>query len=183
MQIELGREISDVNVYDTLASEAEIAEILDNQIIVIKEISTDIEHTPVFAQLISHYNKHHKQSYQTIDILESLSRFEHFFDFVLSQILQKRIVVHQDIVINFIGGLRNVQHKYNQTLRSIDKFYDEIVEKVYHPINLRKSDNKVKTDMYKFLTAYTVMKQAFDGINRESVINENKKERYFSHLK
>jgi hypothetical protein len=93
------------------------------------------------------------------------------------------IIIKKEHMNAFIYKLSNLQIKYNQTLRSLDKYYDEIVEKIYHPQGLTKEDKTVQKDMYMFLSAYTLMKQAFDEQERETKINEDEKEKYFTHLK
>lgn len=158
--------------------------------IIIKHIpeNINIEHTIPFYKLIIAYKNFCKETgatswtFDVMDVLESQSNFRCFYDFVFANSLAGNIVVENMDVGKFVSKLRDLQWRHNQNLKSIDKYYDEIVEKIHHPKGYHKKDEHVKKDMYMFMSAYTLMKQAFDGIEREAEAEDWKKERYFSHL-
>lgn len=74
-------------------------------------------------------------------------------------------------------SLEKLRKKYVQKLRSVDKYYDEILRAIYYPQWLSKKDEEVKKEMYRFEQAYSLMKLAFENEKRDSG------ERYFEHLK
>ncbi|MBU1959585.1 hypothetical protein KJ680_14375, partial [bacterium] len=103
--------------------------------ITIEEIAEDIpiEQTMPFHRLLVQYNEFCEEHFEVMDILESQSKFRSFYDFVLANALAGNIIVKRMHINTFINKLTDLQTKYNQNLKSVDIYYDEIVEKVYHP--------------------------------------------------
>jgi (p)ppGpp synthase/HD superfamily hydrolase len=78
---------------------------------------------------------------------------------------------------DFIQAFEDLQIKYMQNVRSIEKYNDEIVRRIYYPHGLTKKDSIVREDMYLFEQAYSLVKLVFKDKKRED------QRRYFEHLK
>gem|GEM_PF-6731533 len=84
----------------------------------------------------------------------------------------------------FCDSFLKLREEHHLNLKSIDAYYDEIVQEVFRPLGLNKNNPFVKRQMYKFLSAYSLMKQAFAGVEREAEnVELQERERYFTHLK
>ncbi|MFA5747747.1 MAG: hypothetical protein WC872_01405 [Candidatus Absconditabacterales bacterium] len=127
--------------------------------------------------LLAQFNRAHGSKYNYNSILSSKSKFRRLIGFIMYCQIKGYIVVADDQALNFINALGNIQEQFNQNLRSIEKYYDEIVEKIYYPQGLTKKDKKVQHEMYLFDQAYSLMKLAFKDEKREN------NEKYFEHLK
>lgn len=137
----------------------------------------NIENTKLFYMLLEKFNKIYHSSLSTQNILTSRSSFNAFFDFVFYCALNSKIEIEKSQLKNFMIALNKLRQKYNQNLRSLDKYYDEILRKIYYPKWLDKSNEMVKKEMYRFEQAYSLMKLAFENEKRDNG------ERYFEHLK
>lgn len=112
------------------------------------------------------------------DLLYSKSNFRAFSDFILYCALKWHISIADDRLIGeFIQAFEKLQKKYAHNLRSMEKYYDEIIRTIYYPQWLTKKDKQVIEDMYLFEQAYSLVKLAFKDKKRDS------QERYFEHLK
>lgn len=160
-----------------------VSKILDFQwsipSITIKKVPLDSRFydMPAFQILIDKFNEIYDKEYSFYQVLYSKSRFRAFYDFVFSLTLSWKLKVKEWNLNNFMIKLEELQDEYSQNARSIDKYYDEIVETIYYPQWLTKKSEKVKQDMYYFEQAYSLMKLAFGKEKRDSW------ERYFEHLK
>lgn len=160
-----------------------VSKILDFQwsipSIFIKQVPLDSKFydMPVFEILIDKFNEIYDKKYSFDQILYSKSRFRAFYDFVFSLTLSWKLKIKEWNLNNFMLKLEELQDEYSQNARSIDKYYDEIVETIYYPQWLTKKSEKVKQAMYYFEQAYSLMKLVFEKEERDSG------ERYFEHLK
>lgn len=159
----------------------ELKNILDIKVprITVKQIddNMEIEKTHTFNVLLSYFNKAHGKNLSTENLLHSRSSFDAFIMFVMNCLLKRYLIINEDCETNFLLGLKRLRDKYNQNLRSIDIYYDIIVEKIFYPQWLTKQDPEVREQMYFFDQAYSLMKVAFKDNKRENW------ERYFEHLK
>ncbi|MCX6823896.1 MAG: hypothetical protein NT085_02120 [candidate division SR1 bacterium] len=159
----------------------ELKNILDIKVprITVKQIddNMEIEKTHTFNVLLSYFNKAHGKNLSTENLLHSRSSFDAFIMFVMNCLLKRYLIINEDCETNFLLGLKRLRDKYNQNLRSIDIYYDIIVEKIFYPQGLTKQDPEVREQMYFFDQAYSLMKVAFKDNKRENG------ERYFEHLK
>lgn len=159
----------------------ELENILDIKVpqLVVKKMedNMDIEDTYVFKFLLSYFNKAHWKNLSADNLLYSRSSFDAFIEFILSCILKRYLIIQEQCENQFLLGVKNIRKKYNQNLRSIDIYYDLIVEKIFYPKGLTKKDPEVREQMYFFDQAYSLMKVAFKDNKRESG------ERYFDHIK
>lgn len=131
---------------------------------------------PVFIILIDKFNKIHESEYSFGQILYSKSRFRAFYDFVFYLLALWKLQIHESAINNFMTRLEELQNKYYQNVRSIEKYYDEIIEKVYPKWTTKKS-KKLQHEMYRFEQAYSLVKMIFEDEKRDGW------ERYFEHLK
>ncbi len=159
----------------------ELKNILDVKVplLVVKKMedNMEIENTYVFKFLLSYFNKAHWKNLSPNNLLYSRSSFDAFIEFVLACILKRYLIIQEQCENQFLLGVKQLRQKYNQNLRSIDIYYDLIVEKIFYPKWLTKKDPEVREQMYFFDQAYSLMKIAFKDNKRESG------ERYFEHLK
>jgi hypothetical protein len=136
-----------------------------------------IENTPVFFALLERFNQIYQSDLSTINILNSRSSFNAFFDFVFYCALNGKITIPKDQMHNFMISLHNLRQKYSQNLRSMEKYSDEILRKIYYLKGFTKADPKVVKDRYRFDQAYSLMRLLMENQTRE-----NGKKR-FEHLK
>lgn len=144
-----------------------------------------LEQTPEFYKIIEYYNIFKDKRYDVLDILEVGERCRDLYGFVLKLFAFKKIEISwAENVEKFCDGCMNLWDKYHLNLKSIDTYYDEIVQTVFRPLWVNKTNPFVKRQMYKFLSAYSLMKQAFAGVEREAEnVELQERERYFTHLK
>lgn len=139
---------------------------------------TNIEYTPVFRMILNNFNRAHSENLTPDSLLYSRHAFGAFMLFLINCILKRYIIICEESEDNFMQWLENLADKYNQNLRSIDMYYDIIVEKVFfYPRWLTKKDQEVREHMYFFDQAYSLVKVAFKDEEREDW------KRYFEHLK
>lgn len=151
----------------------------DFPITTIKYIPKDfeMENSPLFHVLLKKFNEIYGKELSTTNILTSRSSFNAFYDFLVLCDGYKIKFASLQIKKDFMKWIYQLRQKYNQNLRSAEKYYDEIMRKIYYPQKLTKADEQVKKEMYRFEQAYSLMKLAFENEKRDSG------ERYFEHLK
>lgn len=160
-----------------------ISKILDFQLdlpnIVVKHVPLDVKFSemPVFNLLINKFNEIYEKEYSFGQILYSKSRFRAFYDFVFYLLASWKLKIDENAINNFMIRLEELQNRYYQNVRSIEKYYDEIVEKVYYPKWITKKSKKLQHSMYRFEQAYSLVKMVFEDQKRDWW------ERYFEHLK
>jgi hypothetical protein len=137
----------------------------------------EIENTYVFKLLLEYFNKAHWKNLSTDSLLYSRSSFDAFITFLINCILKRYLVIRKECEDEFLLWLTKLRSKYNQNLRSIDIYYDIIVEKIFYPKGLTKKDSEVREQMYFFDQAYSLMKVTFKDEKRENG------QRYFEHIK
>ncbi|MEI6118801.1 MAG: hypothetical protein WCP92_06350 [bacterium] len=93
----------------------------------------DIEKTHTFNVLLTYFNKAHGKKLSTENLLHSRSSFDAFIMFVMNCLLKRYLIINEECETNFLLGLKRLRDKYNQNLRSIDIYYDLIVEKIFYP--------------------------------------------------
>lgn len=147
--------------------------------ITVKKIpeGVDIEDTYAFKLLLTHFNKAYGTTMSAEELLHSRSSFNGFMNFITNCLLKRYLVINQEAEDNFMMSIEVLRNKYAQNLRSLEKYYDEIIRTVYRPQGLSKKDSEVRDEMYLFEQAYSLMKVAFKNEKRDSG------ERYFEHLK
>lgn len=148
-----------------------------NMVIKAFPANLQIEDTPVFFALLEKFNQIYQSDLSTINILNSRSSFNAFFDFVFYCALNGKITIPKDQMHNFMISLHNLRQKYSQNLRSMEKYSDEILKKIYYRKGFTKADPKVVKDRYRFDQAYSLMRLLMENMTRE-----NGKKR-FDHLK
>jgi len=148
--------------------------------IVIQEIpkDKDLEDTEIFHAFLQSFNEIYETSIDIEDLMYSKSNFRKFTDFMLYCGIKWHLSVSEDYTIGeFIQAFENLQIKYMQNVRSIEKYDDEIIRRIYYPQGLTKKDSIVREDMYQFEQAYSLVKLIFKNMKRKS------QRRYFEHLK
>ncbi|MFZ2151156.1 MAG: hypothetical protein WAZ12_05125 [Candidatus Absconditicoccaceae bacterium] len=172
---------TNTSVWGNSLQKYELENILDIKVphLVVKKMeeNIEIENTYVFKFLLGYFNKAHGKNLSADNLLYSRSSFDAFIEFVLSCILKRYLIIEEQCENQFLLGVKTIRRKYNQNLRSIDIYYDMIVEKIFYPQGLTKKDPEVREQMYFFDQAYSLMKIAFKDNKRESG------ERYFEHVK
>jgi hypothetical protein len=68
--------------------------------------------------------------------------------------------------------MKKLQDKYNQNTRELEKYYDEIIKKIFYPEGLTKKDKKVTSKMILFEQAYSLMKIAFENQRRKKGVGK-----------
>lgn len=106
------------------------------------------------------FNMSHNSGLSVDELLSSKSSFSAFMDFITYCILKWYLVIKEDQVTNFMYWLENLRKRYVQKLRSVEKYYDEILRVIYYPKWFSKKDEFVKKEMYRFEQAYSLMKLA-----------------------
>ncbi len=81
-----------------------------------------------------------------------------------------------------MNEIEKLREQVWDTLREVDKFYDEIYQIIYAPNRISKNDESFKRAMLSFRSAYSIMKQKFHWIERESKDESWQNERYFNHI-
>ncbi len=138
----------------------------------------NMEHTPLFYMLLGKFNEIYDSSLSTVNVLTSRSSFLAFYDFLFLCHGEKIEFANFEIKKNFMRSLNRSREIHRQNLRSMERFYDEIVRELfYKKTKLTKADEELKTKMYYFEQAYSLMKLVFKDEKRDSW------ERYFEHLK
>lgn len=159
----------------------DIAKILHMYIpkIIIKKIpeNIEIEETYAFTVLLGHFNKAYWTNLSAEELLYSRSSFNGFMNFITNCMLRRYLIINEEAEDRFIMSIEKLRNKYAQNLRSLEKYYDEIIRTVYRPQGLSKKDEEVREEMYLFDQAYSLMKLAFKNKRRDSW------EKYFEHLK
>ena len=82
--------------------------------------------------------------------------------------LRRYLIINEEAEDRFIMSIEKLRNKYAQNLRSLEKYYDEIIRTVYRPQGLSKKDEEVREEMYLFDQAYSLMKLAFKNKRRDS---------------
>ncbi len=159
----------------------EISKILDIKIpkIVVKEIpdNMNLENSYVFKVLLEHFNKAYSINLTSEELLYSRSSFHAFMNFIDRCILKRDLIIEEQCEDAYLLAVEKLTNKYMQNLRSLEKYYDEIIRTVYRPQWLSKMNEEVRDEMYLFEQAYSLMKVWFKKEKRDSW------ERYFEHLK
>lgn len=147
--------------------------------IIVKKIpeNVNIENTNVFQILLVHFNKAYNTNLSPEELLYSRSSFSAFKNFITNCMLRRYLIIHEDCEDKFMMSMEELGNKYEQNLRSLEKYYDEIIRTIYRPKWLSKKNEEVRDEMYLFEQAYSLMKVAFKKEKRDSG------ERYFEHLK
>ena len=176
---DVGNDISPI--WENTFPKFELTNILEMKMpkIVVKKIddSIEIEDTHIFKMLLSYFNKIYWINLSTEDLLYSRSSFNAFMTFVLNCILKRYMIINKECEHQFMNAIEKLRSKYLNNLRSIDKYYDEIIRTIFRSKWLSKKNIEVRDQMYLFDQAYSLMKVAFKDEQRESG------ERYFEHLK
>jgi hypothetical protein len=140
--------------------------------------NTNLEETGVFRMFLKPFNIIYDTEITIEDLMFSRSNFRAFVDFMLYCSVKGHILIQGDNAIgDFIEAFENLQKKYMQNLRSIEKYYDEIVRSIYYPQGLTKKDPKIKEEMYLFEQAYALTKLVFRNNTNEA------QKKYFDTLK
>lgn len=148
-------------------------------VITVKKIPKDIniEDTYVFQALVNQFNKAYGTNMSCEEILYSRSSFSGFKRFITRCIVKGFLVINKECQDEFLINMETLGEKYAQNLRSIEKYYDEIIRTVYCKEWSSQINQEIKDEMYLFEQAYSLMKVEFKNEKRESG------ERYFEHLK
>jgi hypothetical protein len=140
--------------------------------------NVNLEDTEFFRTYLKSFNEIYETEIEIEDLMYSKSNFNSFRNFIMYCGMKGHIVIKEDnLMSEFILAFERMEDKYVQNTRSIEKYYDEIVRKIYYPRKLTKKDEEVRDEMYLFDQAYSLMKLAFKNEKRDS------QERYFEHLK
>jgi hypothetical protein len=134
----------------------------------------DLEHSYEFNRFLEIFNQVHDTQLTVKDILYSKTNFRSFLK-VAYYILGS--LNGDPYKIAFMEAFDDLEKRYLQNLRSIERYYDEIWQTLYYPKGLMKDNRQVRDDMYMFEQAYSLVKLAFRKKTRDS------QERYFEHLK
>lgn len=138
----------------------------------------DIEKTAVTRMFLKPFNEIYETEITIEDLMFSRSNFRAFIDFILYCSIKGHILIEKDQAIgDFIQAFEKLQKKYMQNLRSIEKYYDEIVRSIYYPQGINKKDPKIKEEMYGFEQAYALTKLVWRNEPEET------QKKYFENLK
>jgi hypothetical protein len=150
--------------------------LLDLSSIKLHPISSGVllEDTPQFEQFLGIFNMVHKTELLNNDILYSKTNFRSFLKVAYFILGSLNGDPHK---AEFMEAFDDLEKRYLQKLRSIERYYDEIRQTLYYPKGLMKDNKEVRDDMYMFEQAYSLVKLAFRNKTRDS------HNRYFDHLK
>jgi hypothetical protein len=101
-------------------------------------------------------------------LLYSRSSFHAFMSFINRCILKRDLIIEEQCENAYLLAVEKLTIKYMQNLRSLEKYYDEIIRTVYKPRKLSKMNEEVRDEMYLFEQAYSLMKVAFKNEKRDS---------------
>lgn len=139
--------------------------------------NVNLEETEFFHVFLKAFNDIYETEIEIDDLLYSKSNFKAFSNFIMYCGMKGHIVIRKDDLMGeFIQAFEKLQEKYEQNIPSMEKYYDEIIRRIYYSKGLTKKDEEVREEMYLFKQAYSLMKREF-----RKQIRENKK-KVFEHL-
>ena len=159
----------------------DIRKVLEMEIpsITVDEIPKDIsiEYTPVFRWFLHHFNKAYDINLSAEELLYSRSSFNGFMNFIMMCIIKRYLIISRECENEFMIRIEKLYSTYVENLRSLERYYDEIIRTIFKPFWYSKKDKWVRDEMDHFEQAYTLIKTVFQKDKRESW------ERTFEHPK
>lgn len=141
-----------------------------------------MEETKEFRKLLFYFNQIFESKLDTDGIMYSKTNFRSLYEFIFFNVAQGNIIIKKEIIPEFMEGVQKLQNKYSHNIRSLEKYYDEIVKTIFYPKGMMKKNKEVIRQMNLFDQAYSLMKVAFDKKKRKGRGKEEG-ERYFEHLR
>lgn len=147
--------------------------------ITIKKLPEDIiiENTPTFKIILDAFNEAFGIHLSPEELLYSRSSFHAFMHLVETCEIKRYLIISEACEDDYIRSKKRLRDKYTENLRSLERYYDEIIRTVYRPREFSKKDKWVRDEMDHFEQAYTFTKASFQKDKRESG------ERTFEHPK
>jgi len=140
-------------------------------------------YNPLVERLLRLYNRKNKTKHKLKYILSQKCLLQDFLDYIFVLSLKWKIRLEPKDAEKFTRFFKEFKEHHYLTITESDKFYDEIVEKIYSKNLLDKDDDGVKNWMLAFKSAYSLMKWIFRKKIREGKDDKGKYIRYFEHLK
>jgi hypothetical protein len=129
-----------------------------------------IEETPQFIALINLFNHIEDTKYKVLDILKSSAIFTKFYDFVVRNIIENKVVVQRELSEVFMSKIEDLRNRYHHDEIGKNRaLVYELIFKKHYTI----SDKEVILSELNFSQAYYILKKVFFGHRRRN-LDENK---------